>query len=184
MSFVFPQQITDATIVLRQWRPEDFDFYAAYVGNEVTARFYGGVMDKQRAWRHLASVIGHWTLRKFGVYAAASRLGGDLQGCVGLWQPHDWPCREFVFWFTAEAYASGRALAAARLGIDAVRAARNPHEIVTTFIHPENQQALSLAYSLGGVARGEEPLFDFGQHVRIEYGDSSPNPMPRGLDPC
>ena len=125
-----------------------------------------------KAWRHLASLIGHWALRDFGVYAVASSAAtGELQGVVGLWEPYDWPCREFVYWFTADAYASGRALAAARLQLGLVRAARRPGEIITTYIHPENELGLSLAHQLGGISRGEEPLFDFGQHVRVEYAD-------------
>jgi RimJ/RimL family protein N-acetyltransferase len=173
MSGDFPREITNGIVTLRQWRAEDFNFYAAYLADESTARFYGGRVDKQKAWRHLASLIGHWTLRNFGVYAVASSTGGELQGCVGLWQPYDWPCREFVFWFTADAYASGRALAAARLGLGLVRAASLPAETVTTFIHPGNDRALSLAHTLGGISRGEEPLFDFGPHVRVEYADRS-----------
>jgi RimJ/RimL family protein N-acetyltransferase len=171
MSAGFPREICDGTVVLRQWKPDDFPFYAAYLADERTARFYGGKVDKQKAWRHLASLIGHWALRDFGVYAVASSATGELLGVVGLWEPYDWPCREFVYWFTADAYASGHALAAARLQFGLVRAARRPGEIITTYIHPENELGLSLAHQLGGISRGEEPLFDFGQHVRVEYAD-------------
>ncbi len=83
MSAGFPQEISDGMVVLRQWKPEDFPFYAAYLADESTARFYGGKVDGQKAWRHLASLIGHWTLRGFGVYAVASSGTGELQGRRG-----------------------------------------------------------------------------------------------------
>lgn len=169
MNAGFPREVTDGSVVLRQWRPEDFPFYAAYLGDERTARFYGGKVDKQKAWRHLASLIGHWVLRDFGVYAVANSVTGELQGVVGLWEPYDWPCREFVYWFTEDAYASGRALAAAKLQLGLIRGALRPDEVITTFIQCGNDLGLALAHQLGGVSRGEEPLFDFGQHVRVEY---------------
>jgi RimJ/RimL family protein N-acetyltransferase len=169
MSASFPRELDNEVVVLRQWRPEDFEFYAAYLGDERTARYYGGRVDKQKAWRHLASLIGHWTLRDFGVYAVASSDKGELQGCVGLWQPFDWPCREFVYWFTAEAYASGRALGAAKLALGLVRAVTPPDEAVTTYIYSGNEPALLLAHELGGITLGEADLFDFGRHVRVEY---------------
>jgi RimJ/RimL family protein N-acetyltransferase len=153
---------------LRQWTAADFEFYAAYLGNEATAQYIGGAVDKPKAWRHLASLIGHWTLRGFGVYAVEDLVTRQLQGCSGLWQPHGWPCREFVFWFTADAYAGGRAAQAAQLAMDEVNAAF-PGEPVTGFIHPNNRIALGLAREVGGTLQGEESLFDFGPHIRIAY---------------
>jgi RimJ/RimL family protein N-acetyltransferase len=155
-------------LLLRQWTAADFDFYAAYLGNEQTAQYIGGAVNKHQAWRHLASLIGHWALRGFGVYAVEDLVTRQLQGCSGLWEPHGWPCREFVFWFTADAYGSGRAVRAARLSIDVVNAAFS-QEAITGFIHPKNHLALALASEIGGTIQGEEPLFEFGPHIRIAY---------------
>lgn len=166
----FPHEIERDGVLLRQWAAGDFEFYAAYLGSEATARYYGGAVDAQKAWRHLASVIGHWTLRGFGVYAVTLR--GQLQGCAGLWEPHGWPCREFVYWFTEAAYAREGASKGARLALDLVKGAFSG-EMITGFIHPENHQALSLARALGATLQGVEPLFDFGPHRRVLFFDPS-----------
>jgi RimJ/RimL family protein N-acetyltransferase len=167
----FRPTIENSDVILRQWRAADFEFYAAYLGNEATAEYVGGAVDKQKAWRHLASLIGHWTLRGFGVYAVEDFATGQLQGCAGLWQPQGWPCREFAFWFTVEAYASVCAVQATQLAMDEVNTVF-PQESVTSFIHPKNLPALALAGELGGMPQGEEPLFDFGPHVRVSYRNS------------
>jgi RimJ/RimL family protein N-acetyltransferase len=168
----FPLRLERGTVILRQWTAADFEFYAAHLGDKVTAQYIGGAIDKQKAWRHLASLIGHWTLRGFGVYACEDRASGRLLGSAGLWQPHGWPCREFAFWFRPEAYGGDCAAEAAQLALDHVRVAF-PDEQVTGFIHPENRPALALAGRLGGIAEGEVTLFDFGLHVQIAYRPST-----------
>jgi len=137
----FRPKVEENGMMLRQWTAEDFEFYAAYLGNEATARYVGGVTDKPKAWRHLASLIGHWTLRGFGVYAVEQLASGQLQGCAGLWEPHGWPCREFVFWFTPDAYTSGRAARATQLALAQVKTAF-PQEPITSSIHPQNRRSL------------------------------------------
>jgi RimJ/RimL family protein N-acetyltransferase len=169
-----PLEISHGGIRLRQWAAGDFGFYAAYTGNEVTARYYGGAMEAQKAWRHLASVIGHWTLRGFGVYAAEDSGRGELQGCVGVWEPHGWPCREFAYWFLHEAYDTGWALSAVQLALDEVKRAFVGEEVMG-FIHPENARALSLARSIGATLQGEVPLFEFGLHVQVSFFAPQPS---------
>ncbi len=170
-TIAFRPKVEDSRVVLRQWTAADFEFYAAYLGDEATAKYIGGAIDKPKAWRHLASLIGHWALRGFGVYAVERLGGGQIQGCAGLWEPHGWPCREFVFWFTTDAYASGCALHATQLAITQVNTTF-PLEPVIGFIHPHNRAALALASTLGGTLHGEEPLMDFGPHIRVSFPTS------------
>lgn len=73
-------------LLLRQWRPEDFEKFAAYYADESLARFVGGRCDRETAWRKMAALAGHWVLRGFGCWAVEERDSGDLAGCVGLWQ--------------------------------------------------------------------------------------------------
>jgi RimJ/RimL family protein N-acetyltransferase len=160
-------------VVLRQWTPGDFDFYASYMGTDSTARYHGGAIDRQKAWRHLASVIGHWTLRGFGIYAVESLVESRLQGMVGLWEPHGWPCREFVYGFTAEAYAAKRALGAVKIALDHVKKCF-PGEAVQGFIHPQNSPALGLARTIGARLQGEVPLLEFGSHVQVSFIKGNP----------
>jgi RimJ/RimL family protein N-acetyltransferase len=54
---------------LRQWKEEDFAAYAEYYAHEETAKLVGGRCHREAAWRRLASLIGHWTLRGYGYWA-------------------------------------------------------------------------------------------------------------------
>ena len=164
----FAPSIDGGRVMLRQWMAADFDFYADYLGTAATAQYFGGVCDRQKTWRHLASLIGHWALRGFGVYVVDDLAVGSPIGCAGLWEPHGWPCRELVFWFTADAYLSGSARLAVQLAMAQAQAAF-PREPMTSFIHPQNAASLTLARGLGGTLHGIEPLFDFGPHVRVSY---------------
>ena len=146
------------------------------MGDDSTARYHGGAIDTQKAWRHLASVIGHWTLRRFGVYAVESLGEGTVQGMVGLWEPYGWPCREFVYGFIPEAYDRDLALRAVESTLDEVRSSF-PAEAIRGFIHPENARALGLARMIGATAHGEVPLFEFGLHVEVSFFE--PPSLPR-----
>jgi RimJ/RimL family protein N-acetyltransferase len=170
----FSPCLEDDYVTLRQWGAADFDFYAAHLESEATAPYLGGKMNRKQAWRHLASVIGHWSLRGFGPYAVVHRPTQQLQGCAGAWEPDGWPCREFVFWFTAEAYESACALHAARLVLDAMTS-WSTEDAIAGFIHPLNVVALNLARQLGGTHCGEKDLFHYGPHVRVCYPHPRPN---------
>ncbi|WP_439628470.1 GNAT family N-acetyltransferase [Shinella sp.] len=171
MTGTFPSELARGAVLLRQWKAADFEFYASFLGSDDTARFYGGVLDRQKAWRHLASLIGHWSLNGFGVYAVEDVQHGRPQGCVGLWEPFGWPCREFVYWFTPDAYAAGLAGQAVQLALDGVRATF-PDEAIQSFVHPDNHEAVRLAYAAGGTAEGPMPLADYGPHLKFSFPHS------------
>jgi RimJ/RimL family protein N-acetyltransferase len=173
LNSALPPVIQGDSLLLRQWSSEDFGFYSSFFASDSNARFYGGAVDRQKAWRHLASVIGHWTLRQFGVYAVEAVGCGGLQGCIGLWEPHGWPCREFAYWFVPSAYDSGRALRAGQLALARVKESF-PDEEIKGFIHPDNALALSLANAMGATLHTEVPLFDFGPHVQVSFFNPEP----------
>jgi RimJ/RimL family protein N-acetyltransferase len=50
-------------LVLRGWRQEDLDDYAAMVADAEVTRFVGGLTSRPEAWRSMAGMIGHWVLR-------------------------------------------------------------------------------------------------------------------------
>ena len=52
-------------LILRTIDPErDFEPWARAMADERVVRFTGGqVMDRALAWRNMAAIIGHWTIR-------------------------------------------------------------------------------------------------------------------------
>lgn len=155
-------------ILLRQWRADDFPAYRAYYADPETAQYVGGVKDAQAAWRHLASVIGHWALRDFGVWAVEDTKHRRFIGCAGFWMPQEWPELEMPFWFLPEAYGSGLAAEA----LETVRdygLRRFSHLDFATYIPVGAAAANGLATSIGGKHTGEIDLFDFGRHAVIKW---------------
>src|SRR3954466_11834058 len=92
-------------LILRGWRNEDFEAYAAMLADPEVGRTLGGVQTRTDAWRNFAMVVGHWTLRGFGFWAVERKSDGAVIGRIGLWQPEGWPGLE-VGWTLASTYWS------------------------------------------------------------------------------
>ena len=84
-------------LILREFRENDFDAYAAMCADAEVMRFLGGVMKRMDAWRQMAMFIGHWRLRGYGLWAVEEKATGEFIGRVGLLNPEGWPGLE-VAW--------------------------------------------------------------------------------------
>jgi len=158
-------------LLLRQWCVDDFDFYSGYLANEETAQYIGGVVSRDKAWRHLASVIGHWALKGFGPWAVEEKATGELVGCAGLWEPYGWPEVELPYWFVGSAYTNGYASEAAR------KVREYAHEVLgvsrlVTYIPPENEASRRVVESMGAKLDGTIDLCDFGVHCVYRHADA------------
>ena len=68
----------------RAWNAADFEPFAAIYADEAHARYIGGACERDEAWRRLAGVIGHWTLRGYGLWALEAKRDGSFVGWAGL----------------------------------------------------------------------------------------------------
>ena len=150
-------------LLLRQWQASDFEPYAAYYGDEEMARYVGGMSSRADAWRRMASVIGHWTLRGFGYWAVEAKDTGKFVGCVGLWFPEGWPELELGYWLTRDmqgkGYATEAALASRAFAYDVVGA-----KTLVSYIHPDNEPSKRVAERLGARFERVIELLDHGPH--------------------
>lgn len=153
-------------LLLRGLRDEDLDAIAAMCADPEVMDWVGGTLDRAEAWRHMASLSGHWTLRGFGQWALEPRAGGGLAGYAGLWYPEGWPAIEVgwtlarPFWGRGLATEAGRAaLAYAReeLGL----------ETIVSLIHPDNARSQRVAQRLG--LRPTERRFDHRAHRLVVW---------------
>lgn len=76
-------------LILRAFRPDDFEPMAAFFASPVSAT-YGGPCDREDAWRKFAVYSGHWALRGYGPWALEERASGQFVGISGLWYPEGW----------------------------------------------------------------------------------------------
>ena len=153
-------------LLMRGWKPSDFEVFAAYQGDPETARFVGGQMTRDRAWRHFAATVGHWTLKGFGYWAVEEKASGELIGCVGVWEPEGWPEIELGYWLVSHKQGEGYALEAALKARDYAYSTMGLKTVVS-YIDPSNEPSKRLAERMG--ARCEEIIDLVGNEPHCVY---------------
>jgi RimJ/RimL family protein N-acetyltransferase len=144
-----PRLDTERTL-MREWREEDLDAFAAMVADPETMRFLGGVGTREDAWRGIALHVGHWQLRGYGTWAVQRREDGAFIGRVGLWNPEGWPALEVGWTLARGAWGLGLATETARAAMrwawDDLRAER-----LISLIAVDNGPSIRVAERLGMV---------------------------------
>jgi RimJ/RimL family protein N-acetyltransferase len=154
-------RVGTARLLLREFRPDDFEAYAAMVADPEVMRFLadGRPLSRFEAWRQMAMFAGHWALRGFGVWAVEERASGAFVGRIGCFEPEAWPAFEVAYTLARPAwgrgYAREGAAAALRYARDVLR--RDP---VYSVIRPENARSIAVARALG--AERERTVEFFG----------------------
>src|SRR4051812_6316886 len=76
----------------RMLRDTDFPVYEKWCANIDLMRYTSGrVLERIEAWRNMAYLIGHWSLRGYGYYAVEEKSTGRLAGRVGYTNSEGWP---------------------------------------------------------------------------------------------
>lgn len=79
-------------LILREFREEDFPVYERLAADIDVMRYLGGkTMNQVEAWRHMAFMIGHWTLRGYGYFAVEEKTTREFIGRAGFMNPTGWP---------------------------------------------------------------------------------------------
>lgn len=147
-------------LVMRMWRESDFDEYAELCADPEVMRFLGGkVFDRTEAWRQMASMIGHWYLRGYGIWAVEEKESGRLAGRIGCINPEGWPGFEVGWTLRREFWGKGYATEAARRALEyGFHELDRPH--IISLIHPENRASIRVAERLGETLEGNARVFD------------------------
>lgn len=158
-------------LVLREWRPADFEAYASMCANEEVMRFLGGkAFNRLEAWRHLAFLVGHWELLGFGHWAVEEKSTGELAGRIGFLNPADWPGFELGWTLARRCWSKGYATEGARRALHfAFNELDKDH--VISLIDPENKPSIRVAERLGEKLEGTTDLM--GRKVLV-YGIDRP----------
>jgi RimJ/RimL family protein N-acetyltransferase len=143
-------------LVLRPFREEDLDLWAAIVADAEIDRHIGGVRSREEAWRMIATYLGHWMLRGYGQWAVERRLDGRFLGRAGLWYPEGWPELEVGWTLDRVAWGEGFATEAGRAAIDWGFAELGLTRIASV-IAPDNARSRAVAVRRGmGIDREAE----------------------------
>jgi RimJ/RimL family protein N-acetyltransferase len=137
-------------LILRMLRAADFDAYAEMCADPDVMRYIGDGQPLSRplAWRNLAMMLGHWSLRGYGLWAVQERSSGVFVGRIGFWNPEGWPGFEIGWMLRRSFWGRGYATEGARLALrHAFTQMNQPH--VLSVIHPNNAASIRVARRLG-----------------------------------
>jgi len=147
-------------LIMRMWRDADFEEYAELCADPEVMRFLGGkVFDRTEAWRQMASMIGHWYLRGYGIWAVEEKESGRLAGRIGCINPEGWPGFEVGWTLKREFWGKGYATEAGRRALEyGFNELDKPH--IISLIHPENRASIRVAERLGEKLEGNARVFE------------------------
>lgn len=136
-------------LILRALGEADLDALAAFMADPDVARFIApGPQTREQTWRSIATVLGHWQLRGYGMWAVERKSDAAFVGRVGMLNPEGWPGLEIgwmigkPYWGTG--YATEAAAAAMRYAF-----LTQPVSRLISSIDAENLASQNVAQRLG-----------------------------------
>ncbi|GGE38100.1 GNAT family acetyltransferase [Primorskyibacter flagellatus] len=109
--------------------------------------------DEEATWWSIATIIGHWHLRGYGLFAVLDRRSGEAYGLVGPWFPKGWPEPELSWNLVEGAEGMGVAEEAARAVLAWLFTDRKWPSVIS-LVDPGNEGSVRLVEKLGARAEG------------------------------
>jgi RimJ/RimL family protein N-acetyltransferase len=151
-------ELQTTRLVLRAFRACDLDAFAAMESDPEVRRYRGGnLRSTEESWGMMASGLGQWVLRGYGLFAVEEKKSGHFAGFAGIFHPFDWPEPEIGYSLARPFWGQG-------LAREAVTAARDwafaalPSSALPSFIMPDNARSIRVAQALGAVREGNVTL--------------------------
>ena len=160
-------------LTLRPPKVADFDAFADFYASD-RAKFVGGPLTRESAWRMLAMEVGHWSLAGFGRWIVTTKDSDAPIGLVGLFCPDGWPEPEIGYDLFANSEGQGYATEAALASRDhAYDVLAWPTAI--SLINPANIGSKGVATRMGA---SFEEMYQHERHGALELWR---HPAPEGL---
>ena len=161
-------------LILREYRREDFDAFAAHLADPVSAAHLVPA-DRQAAWRIFCSQAGLWLIHGAGWWAVEERETGRLVGSVGAFFREDATVME-LGWNTYRAFwGQGFANEAAAAAVHhAFETRREPK--IRALIASGNASSLRVARRLGLTYEAQTQIVGkaVGIYTREREGSEEP----------
>ena len=165
MSFAVPEIETER-LLMRGWRDSDTEPWGELSADDEVMRSLGreSGLSLGDAWREMAFLAGHWTLKGFGHWALELRASGELVGRAGLFHPPDWPGLEVGWTVARPHWGNGYAGEAARATMAWARAELGADHVIS-LIADGNQRSQRVAEKLGMEQEGRAQVRGFDLRV-------------------
>ena len=153
--------IETARLLLRSWRDDDLDDFAAINGDPRVHDWLGGPIDREQPAAAMARINDHITRRGFGFFAAERKADRRLVGMIGLQEVREdlppAPGVELGWRLSPNAQGSGFATEGARAAL-AWGFANLPNDELIAFTAQGNVRSQAVMRRIG---MAHEPARDF-----------------------
>ena len=151
-------------LYLRAFEECDVTPMAEFYRDEAVAKYVGGTETRQQVWRRIASYIGHWALRGYGMFALEEKSTGSFVGYSGNWYPDGWPEPEIAYGLTSAGQGKGYATEAAG------RVLQYAYETLSwttaiSAVDPANKPSARVAQRLGATFETHKPVAFFSADI-------------------
>jgi len=153
---------------LRMFGQDDLDAYAVICADAEVMRYLGDgkALSRADAWRQIAMILGHWSLRGYGLWAVEERATGALVGRIGLFEPEGWPGFELGWMLRRASWGKGYAIEGALCSLAPAFTEMGRDHLIS-LIRPANQPSIRVAERLGETLERRTELFG---HDVLVYG--------------
>ena len=144
------KEIETERLLLRQFRNSDFRDFTAMLADPEVMKYIGqGVpVPREDAWKWMATYVGHWQLRGYGLWAVEEKATQTFIGRIGLFYPEGWPGLEVGWMLVRTSWGRGYALEGAKAAMNIAFNHLKAEKIIS-LIHPKNEKSIKLAEKLG-----------------------------------
>ena len=151
---------------LRDFQENDLTAYLTLVGDAAAMRYIGTgrTLNREEAWQQITTILGHWHLRGYGLWAVEEKTSGKLVGRVGLYNPEGWPGLEVGWALIPRFQGQGYATEAAMASLDFAFGEVGADEIISC-IQPGNAPSIAVAERLGETHWRDDLLQGIRVHI-------------------
>ncbi|HEY0232095.1 MAG TPA: GNAT family N-acetyltransferase [Dokdonella sp.] len=169
---IFDIRLETERLILRPTAAEDFDGWAAFMGDAQAAHHVGGQQPRALAWRGFLSMAGAWQMQGYAMFSVIEKSSGRWVGRLGPWMPEGWPGTEVGWGIVREAWGRGYATEGAIAAIDWAFEHLGWTEVIHT-IAPDNAASQGVARKLGSRNLREGRLPAPFEHVAVDIWGQS-----------
>ena len=155
-------------LLLRWFRETDFEQFSEINSNVEVMRFLGDgkPLTPMESWRQMATFMGHWYFRGYGIWAVEEKSSGNLVGRIGFMNPAGWPGFELGWTLGRQYWGKGYATEGARRALEYAFTWMDRDHVIS-LIAPDNVASARVAERLGEKVEGKTQVFS---HDVLIYG--------------
>jgi RimJ/RimL family protein N-acetyltransferase len=148
-----------ARLKLRLFAESDLDALAAMYADAETMRYIGEgkTFNRGETWRAISSMLGHWLLRGYGMWAVELKGTGEMIGRAGFIYPEGWPGFELGWMIAKQYWGRGYATEAAEAALEYAYKDLDKSRVIS-LIRRDNLPSIRVAEKIGAQFENEIEL--------------------------